>query len=90
MIPALVAELGESMAGEDYLLSDGLAVSLFLALQQSRPLFLEGVAGVGKAEVAKTLATLLHRCLVRLQCYEGLYINAAAYEWNYPRQMMQN
>ena len=89
MIPALVAELGESMAGEDYLLSDGLAVSLFLALRQSRPLFLEGEAGVGKAEVAKTLATLLDRCLIRLQCYEGLYINAAAYEWNYARQMMQ-
>ena len=89
MIPSPVAELGESMAGEDYLLSDGLAVSLFLALRQSRPLFLEGEAGVGKAEVAKTLATLLDRCLIRLQCYEGLYIDAAAYEWNYARQMMQ-
>lgn len=89
MIPATVAELGESMAGEDYVLSDGLAVSLFLALRQSRPLFLEGEAGVGKTEVAKTLATLLGRRLIRLQCYEGLDINAAAYEWNYARQMMQ-
>ena len=89
MIPATVAELGESMAGEDYVLSDGLAVSLFLALRQSRPLFLEGEAGVGKTEVAKTLATLLDRRLIRLQCYEGLDINAAAYEWNYARQMMQ-
>ena len=89
MIPAQVVELGESMAGEDFLLSDGLAVSLFLALRQSRPLFLEGEAGVGKAEVAKTLATLLDRCLIRLQCYEGLYINTAEYEWNYACQMIQ-
>ena len=89
MIPAQVAEPGESMAGEDFLLSDGLAVSLFLALRQSHPLFLEGEAGVGKAEVAKTLATLLDRCLIRLQCYEGLYITAAAYESNYARQMTQ-
>ena len=89
MIPATVAELGEAMAGKDYVLSDGLAVSLFLALRKQRPLFLEGEAGVGKTEVAKTLATLLDRRLIRLQCYEGLDINAAAYEWNYARQMMQ-
>ena len=89
MIPATVAELGKSMAGKDYVLSDGLAVSLFLALRKQRPLFLEGEAGVGKTEVAKTLATLLNRRLIRLQCYEGLDINAAAYEWNYARQMMQ-
>ena len=89
MIPAPVAELGESMAGEDFLLSDGFAVSLFLALRQSRPLFLEGEAGVGQAEGVTTLATLRDRCLIRLQCYEGLYINAAAYEWNYACQMMQ-
>jgi len=89
MIPAPVAELGESMVGGDYLLSDGVAVSLFLARRQSRPLFLEGEAGVCKAEVAKTLATLRGRCLIRLQCCKGLYINAAAYQWNYARQMMQ-
>jgi len=89
MIPATVAELGESMAGKDYVLSDGLAVSLFLALRKQRPLFLEGEAGVGKTEVANTWATLLDRRLIRLQCYEGLDINAAAYEWNYARQMMQ-
>ena len=89
MVPATVADLGESMAGQDYVLSEGLAVSLFLALRQSRPLFLEGEAGVGKTEVAKTLAGLLDRRLIRLQCYEGLDINAAAYEWNYARQMMQ-
>jgi MoxR-like ATPase len=89
MVPTTVASLSESMAVQDYVLSEGLAVSLFLALRRSRPLFLEGEAGVGKTEVAKTLAALLDRRLIRLQCYEGLDINAAAYEWNYARQMMQ-
>jgi MoxR-like ATPase len=89
MVPTTVASLSESMAAQDYVLSEGLAVSLFLALRRSRPLFLEGEAGVGKTEVAKTLAALLDRRLIRLQCYEGLDINAAAYEWNYARQMMQ-
>ena len=89
MIPTTVASLSESMAAQDYVLSEGLAVTLFLALRRSRPLFLEGEAGVGKTEVAKTLAALLDRRLIRLQCYEGLDINAAAYEWNYARQMMQ-
>ena len=89
MMPSSVTELGEWMSGQDYVLSEGLGVSLFLALRQSRPLFLEGEAGVGKTEVAKTLVALLDRRLIRLQCYEGLDINAAAYEWNYARQMMQ-
>ena len=89
MIPTTVASLSESMAAQNYVLSEGLGVSLFLALRQSRPLFLEGEAGVGKTEVAKTLAALLDRRLIRLQCYEGLDISAAAYEWNYARQMMQ-
>ena len=89
MIPTTVSSLSESMAAQDYVLSEGLAVSLFLALRRSRPLFLEGEAGVGKTEVAKALAALLDRRLIRLQCYEGLDINAAAYEWNYARQMMQ-
>jgi MoxR-like ATPase len=89
MVPTTVASLSESMAAQDYVLSEGLAVSLFLALRRSRPLFLEGEAGVGKTEVAKTLAALLDRRLIRLQCYEGLDINTAAYEWNYARQMMQ-
>ena len=89
MVPTTVASLSESMAAQDYVLSEGLAVSLFLALRRSRPLFLEGEAGVGKTEVAKALAALLDRRLIRLQCYEGLDINAAAYEWNYARQMMQ-
>jgi MoxR-like ATPase len=89
MVPDTVASLTEEMAAQDYILSEGLAVSLFLALRRQRPLFLEGEAGVGKTEVAKTLATLLGRNLIRLQCYEGLDIAAAAYEWNYARQMME-
>ena len=89
MVPSTVEELTQAMADQDYVLSGGLAVSLFLALRKQRPLFLEGEAGVGKTEVAKTLAALLERRLIRLQCYEGLDIAAAAYEWNYARQMMQ-
>ena len=89
MIPDKVDGLRAVMADHDYVLSDGLAVSLFLALRKQRPLFLEGEAGVGKTEVAKTLASLLGRRLIRLQCYEGLDIASAAYEWNYARQMMQ-
>ena len=89
MIPDTVDGLRDVMADHDYVLSDGLAVSLFLALRKRRPLFLEGEAGVGKTEVAKTLASLLGRRLIRLQCYEGLDIASAAYEWNYARQMMQ-
>ena len=71
-----------------YIADRALATSLFLALTLKRPLFLEGEAGVGKTEVAKVLAHALGRDLVRLQCYEGLDINTAVYEWNYPRQMM--
>ena len=89
MIPDTVDGLRAVMADHDYVLSDGLAVSLFLALRKQRPLFLEGEAGVGKTEVAKTLAGLLGRRLIRLQCYEGLDIASAAFEWNYARQMMQ-
>ena len=89
MIPDTVDGLRAVMADHDYVLSDGLAVSLFLALRKRRPLFLEGEAGGGKTEVAKTLASLLGRRLIRLQCYEGLDIASAAYEWNYARQMMQ-
>jgi len=66
-----------------------LATAIFLSLQLQRPLFLEGEAGVGKTEIAKVLATLLDRPLIRLQCYEGLDINSAVYEWNYAQQMLQ-
>ena len=65
-----------------------LATALFLSLKLSRPLFLEGEAGVGKTEIAKVLATTLGRRLIRLQCYEGLDVSAAVYEWNYGAQMI--
>ena len=67
----------------------GLAVSIYLALRLQRPLFLEGEAGVGKTEVAKVLAAALNTDLIRLQCYEGLDIGHACYEWNYPRQLLE-
>ncbi|MEO3433141.1 MoxR family ATPase [Inquilinus sp. CAU 1745] len=66
-----------------------LATALFLALRLNRPLFLEGEAGVGKTEIAKVLAATLGRRLIRLQCYEGLDVSSAVYEWNYPRQMLE-
>jgi MoxR-like ATPase len=71
-----------------YIAERGLATSLYLALKLGRPLFLEGEAGVGKTEVAKILAALLDTELIRLQCYEGLDVHHAVYEWNYTRQMM--
>ena len=89
MIPDTVTDLRSAMADHDYVISDGLAVSLFLAIRKQRPLFLEGEAGVGKTEVAKTLSRFLGKRLIRLQCYEGLDIASAAYEWNYARQMVQ-
>jgi MoxR-like ATPase len=73
----------------DYLADRSLATTLFLALKMGRPLFLEGEAGVGKTEIAKVLANVLGRRLVRLQCYEGLDVAAAVYEWNYARQMIE-
>jgi MoxR-like ATPase len=81
-------ELIRCLEGAGYILSEGPAVCLFLALARSRPLFLEGEAGVGKTEIAKTLARVLDRDLIRLQCYEGLDIHQAAYEWNYGRQLI--
>ena len=77
------------LAHGDYVAERSLATSLFLALAMKRPLFLEGEAGVGKTEIAKVLAEGLGRELIRLQCYEGLDIAQAAYEWNYPRQMIE-
>jgi len=73
----------------DYVADRRLATSVFLALKMGRPLFLEGEAGVGKTELAKVLSAALGRKLVRLQCYEGLDIASAVYEWNYPRQMIE-
>src|SRR5687768_557019 len=76
------------MRAQHYIAERGLATSLYLALKLKRPLFLEGEAGVGKTEVAKVLAALLDTELIRLQCYEGLDVHHAVYEWNYTRQMM--
>lgn len=84
-----VQSLQQALAAVAYIASEGLAVSLYLALAKARPLFLEGEAGVGKTEIAKTLAHVLGRDLIRLQCYEGLDINQAAYEWNYARQLLE-
>ncbi len=81
-------ELQNALRQQLYIADHGLATSIFLALKLARPLFLEGEAGVGKTEVAKVLATLLKTDLIRLQCYEGLDVHHAVYEWNYTRQMM--
>jgi len=83
-----IDELQSAMRARRYIAERGLATSLYLALKLHRPLFLEGEAGVGKTEVAKILAALLDTELIRLQCYEGLDIHHAVYEWNYTRQMM--
>jgi MoxR-like ATPase len=88
-LPASVDATLDLLARHDYVAERRLATAVFLALKLRRPLFLEGEAGVGKTEVAKVLAAGLARPLVRLQCYEGLDISAAMYEWNYPRQMIE-
>jgi MoxR-like ATPase len=84
-----VDELQEAMAARHYVAGRGLAVSIYLALRLKRPLFLEGEPGVGKTEVAKVLAAALAGELIRLQCYEGLDVSHAVYEWNYPRQILE-
>ena len=83
-----IDSLQSAMRERRYIAERGLATSLYLALKLGRPLFLEGEAGVGKTEVAKILAVLLNTELIRLQCYEGLDVHHAVYEWNYTRQMM--
>src|SRR5690606_756928 len=87
--PASVDETLALLAGEDYLAGRPLATAVFLALRLGRPLLLEGEAGVGKTELAKVLARALQAPLIRLQCYEGLDITSAAYEWNVARQMLE-
>src|SRR3954468_24610299 len=85
--PSIDATLG--LLGEaSYLADRSLATVLFLALRMGRPIFLEGEAGVGKTEIAKVLSSTLGRRLIRLQCYEGLDVAAAVYEWNYAEQMI--
>src|ERR1700709_234605 len=86
--PASIDDTLKLLASADYLADRSLATVLFLALKMGRPLFLEGEAGVGKTEIAKVLAATLGRKLIRLQCYEGLDISAAVYEWNYAAQMI--
>jgi MoxR-like ATPase len=81
-------DLGERLREEDYLAEEGLATAIFLALKLGRPLFLEGEAGVGKTEVAKVLSRILETPLIRLQCYEGIDVYQAVYEWDYARQLL--
>ncbi len=83
-----VDDLQAAMSQQDYIAERGLAVAIFLALKTGKPLFLEGDAGVGKTEIAKVLAALLETDLIRMQCYEGLDINTAVYEWNYAGQIL--
>jgi MoxR-like ATPase len=88
-LPASIDETQALLARGSYVADRSLATALFLSLTLGRPLFLEGEAGVGKTEIAKVLADTLGRRLVRLQCYEGLDVGSAVYEWNYQRQMLE-
>ena len=88
-LPKSIDETAALLASADYVAERSLATAVFLALRMKKPLFLEGEAGVGKTEIAKVLSSTLGRKLVRLQCYEGLDVASAVYEWNYPRQMIE-
>ena len=88
-LPKSIDETQQLLTSADYVSDRSLATALFLALAMRRPLFLEGEAGVGKTEIAKVISQALGRELIRLQCYEGLDIAQAAYEWNYSRQMIE-
>ena len=88
-IPSSIDEVSLLLARFGYVADRALATTLFLSLKMGKPLFLEGEAGVGKTEIAKVLSSALDRRLVRLQCYEGLDLNSAVYEWNYSRQMIE-
>jgi MoxR-like ATPase len=84
-----IDQVQEALRRRSYIADRSLATALFLALRLGKPLLLEGEAGVGKTEVAKTMADLLQTELIRLQCYEGLDVNHAVYEWNYAKQMLE-
>ena len=88
-LPQSVDATSELLRSGDYLANRSLATALYLSLSLGRPLFLEGEAGVGKTEIAKVLSETLGRKLLRLQCYEGLDVTTAVYEWNYSRQMVE-
>jgi MoxR-like ATPase len=88
-LPNSIDTVQELLQKADYVADRSLATVLFLSLKMGRPLFLEGEAGVGKTEIAKVLADQLNRPLIRLQCYEGLDVSSAVYEWNYARQMIE-
>jgi len=88
-VPRTIDETLDLLTGADYVADRSLATVLFLSLRMKRPLFLEGEAGVGKTEIAKVLADALGRRLIRLQCYEGLDVSSAVYEWNYAAQMIE-
>ncbi|MCO5163702.1 MAG: MoxR family ATPase [Mesorhizobium sp.] len=88
-VPQSIDETLEMLRAADYVADRALATVLFLGLRMKRPLFLEGEAGVGKTEIAKVLAAALGRRLIRLQCYEGLDVSSAVYEWNYAAQMIE-
>ncbi|MEX2250536.1 MAG: MoxR family ATPase [Acidimicrobiia bacterium] len=88
MIPNSIEDLGQTLDDQNYFADESLVVAIYLAVQLGRPLFLEGEAGVGKTEVAKVLAAISGESLIRLQCYEGLDVGQALYEWDYARQMM--
>ena len=87
--PSSITELERQLAGEHYIAERGLAVSLYLALRLNKPLFLEGEAGVGKTSLAAAAAAALDADLIRLQCYEGLDVSHAVYEWDYARQLLE-
>src|ERR1700732_4488515 len=86
--PATVGELTETLRQGGYLADRGLGTALFVALSRNPPCLLEGEVGVGKTEVAKVMASVFGRKLIRLQCYEGIDTNQALYEWDYARQML--
>src|SRR6185369_3559347 len=87
--PASIEETVDLLSRGKYIADRSLATTLFLSLKLGRPLFVEGEAGVGKTEIAKVLSETLQRPLIRLQCYEGLDISSAVYEWDYARQMVE-
>src|SRR6187455_3214526 len=87
-VPASIDATLKLLGEANYLADRSLSTVLFLALKMGRPIFLEGEAGVGKTEIAKVLASTLGRKLIRLQCYEGLDVASAVYEWNYAAQMI--